>query len=257
MKIISLNVWGGILWEDLQAFLAKNAADTTLFCLQEMTSSRQSRVLDAMKMPGAPHISDLFERITALLPEFTGHFGLELKGIAATDVDYGSAVFVRKEAGPYAYAETFPYGAEEDRSQGAGQAFEFTSRIMQTVAFERERVAVHNYHGIWTGGGKGDNAARIQQSQAIDAAMRTYELPQLLCGDLNLWPDTESLAILTRGRRDLIKENGVTSTRSSYYLQENKFADYAIATPDLAVKRFAVLPDEVSDHLALEIEIGA
>ena len=32
---------------------------------------------------------------------------------------------------------------------------------------------------------------------------------------------------------------------------------YAIATPDLAVKRFAVLPDEVSDHLALEIEIGA
>ncbi len=35
-----------------------------------------------------------------------------------------------------------------------------------------------------------------------------------------------------------------------------KFADYVLVTPGVAVEAFAVLPDEVSDHLALRMDFA-
>ena len=55
--------------------------------------------------------------------------------------------------------------------------------------------------------------------------------------------------------RNLIKEYGITSTRTSFYEKENKFADHAFVSSDIEVVDFKVLPDEVSDHAALYLEI--
>lgn len=207
-----------------------------------------------MGMAGDPHISDLFEQLQIVLPNYVGYFGRELRNMSGSDIDYGSAVFVKTTSGEHTYSEFFPYGEEEDRT-GKQKMFEYTSRILQTVMFKKLPFAIHNYHGIWTGGGKGDVTARIEQSENINKVMANLPIPQLLCGDLNLWPNTRSLALLTEGRRDLIKESGITSTRSHHYTQENKFADYAIVTNDVKVTTFKVLPDVVSDHLALMLEL--
>ena len=58
------------------------------------------------------------------------------------------------------------------------------------------------------------------------------------------------------GLRNLVKEYGIISTRTSFYEKEGKMADYALVSPELNVLDFRVLPDEVSDHAALYLEVG-
>lgn len=58
------------------------------------------------------------------------------------------------------------------------------------------------------------------------------------------------------GMRNLIKEYGVTSTRTSHYTKDEKFADYAFITQGIKVKDFKVLPDEFSDHTPLSFVSG-
>jgi len=77
----------------------------------------------------------------------------------------------------------------------------------------------------------------------------------VLCGDFNLLPDTESLKRLEGiGLRNLIKEYGITSTRTSFYDKPAKFADYALVSEGIEVKDFKILPDEVSDHSPMYLE---
>jgi len=77
-------------------------------------------------------------------------------------------------------------------------------------------------------------------------------------GDFNLLPETESLRIIENGMENLVKDYNVQSTRTSLYTRHEisgKFADYIFLSPSIKVKDFKVLPDEVSDHTALFLEI--
>jgi len=58
------------------------------------------------------------------------------------------------------------------------------------------------------------------------------------------------------GLRNLIKEYSIKNTRTSHYSKEGKYADYALVSPEISVLDFRVLPDEVSDHAALYLEIA-
>jgi endonuclease/exonuclease/phosphatase family metal-dependent hydrolase len=78
----------------------------------------------------------------------------------------------------------------------------------------------------------------------------------ILLGDYNLNPETQSLAILTQGRRNLISEYSIATTRSALYTKPLPYADYAIVSPDIVIKSFAVPYTEASDHLPLVVEIG-
>jgi endonuclease/exonuclease/phosphatase family metal-dependent hydrolase len=57
------------------------------------------------------------------------------------------------------------------------------------------------------------------------------------------------------GCRDLIKEYGITSTRTSLYPKPNKFADYVFVSKGIEIVDFKILSDEISDHTPLELEI--
>ncbi|MGH7175090.1 MAG: endonuclease/exonuclease/phosphatase family protein, partial [Minisyncoccia bacterium] len=64
------------------------------------------------------------------------------------------------------------------------------------------------------------------------------------------------IVVLTEGMRNLIEEYKITSTRTSFYDETEKFADYAFVSPEAKVLDFKVLPEEVSDHAALYLEIS-
>ena len=251
MKILCLNLWGGRLFEDLTKFLHTQSQSVDVFCFQEVTSSPFHDEID-IEIAGRPRFSDVFEMVTALLPEFTGFYGKELEKIpGGTSMCWGSAVFVSKKHTVSRYEEIFTYGSLEDCSS-AIRAYEFRSRVLQTVILNSE-IVIHNIHGIWTPD-KGDNATRLQQSQNINAVMEQFSLPQVLCGDLNLDPSTNSLELLTRDRHDWVVETGVKTTRTKHVKHDDDFADYIITTPDLTVNHFEVLKDVVSDHLPLILE---
>jgi endonuclease/exonuclease/phosphatase family metal-dependent hydrolase len=54
--------------------------------------------------------------------------------------------------------------------------------------------------------------------------------------------------------KNLIRTYGVTSTRNHHFQYPDKYCDYILTDSEIKVKEFTVLPDEVSDHLALLLE---
>lgn len=67
----------------------------------------------------------------------------------------------------------------------------------------------------------------------------------------------DGVRILEGPMRNLVRESGAGTTRSSFTAPETKgrITDYAFTTPALKVKKFEVLPDEVSDHLPLLVDV--
>ncbi len=246
MQLISLNTWGGSAGrEKLLAFFTTHK-DVDIFCLQEVMSAPyrhlEGKVVGGVafsnnqRMPyGVQDISGLLDTHTAYFRPHQGdHYGL----LTLVKKDFVIAeegeLFVHKEKG---------YEPEGDMGLHA--------RNIQyaTIATEKGNRTVINFHGLWNGKGKGDSEDRLRQSDNIIQFLQKLQNPYVLCGDFNLLPDTESLQKLERfGLHNLIKENGITSTRTSFYTKPEKFADYTLVSDGIKVSTFRILPDEVSDH---------
>jgi endonuclease/exonuclease/phosphatase family metal-dependent hydrolase len=76
----------------------------------------------------------------------------------------------------------------------------------------------------------------------------------VVCGDLNLLPDSETFGVLAGlGLADLVGECG---TRTSRYRKPVRHASYLLVSDPGAVARFEILTKpEVSDHRALLLDI--
>lgn len=244
MKIISLNTWSAVLDGPLYDFL-RSYQETDVFCLQEVYKDALQK--EEHKHPRLTLEYELYERIEGILgATHTGYFHPAYKDY------YGQALFVHKEHRVLEAGDVFIYENESPEDRG------FHSRNLQYVVIEREAspLLIANVHGLWNGKGKSDTEDRLEQSRRIKSFLTTRSEPVVLMGDFNLSPDTESLRIAGEGLRDLIREYGITSTRTSHYEKENKFADYAFVSDELTVKDFKVLPEEVSDHAALYLEVA-
>lgn len=253
MKVITLNTWGGRAGkEKLLNFFEKYAVETDVFCLQEIWSAPYEH-LEGHAAGGRP-LENLeimtygLQEISATLSDFTplfrphhgDNYGLLILVKNSLTILEEEEVFVHREKG---------YKPEGDVGNHA--------RNVQYVSLETSHgpVLVLNFHGLWNGKGKGDSEDRITQSEKIISFLERQTEPVVFCGDFNLNPETKSLQMIENtGLRNLIKEHGITSTRTSLYTKEEKFADYVLIGPGIQVTNFEVLPDEVSDHAPLRIE---
>ncbi len=253
MKIISLNTWGGRAGkEKLLDFFAAHK-DVDVFCLQEIWSAPYEYLeghaagglninhSDIM-VYGMQEVSELLREHDAYFkPHYLDNYGLLMLVKKDLDLVAEGDVFVHKERG---------YTPEGDVG--------FHARNLQyaTIATSAGNRTILNFHGLWNGDGKGDSEDRLLQSDRIIQFIKTLSNPCVMCGDFNLLPNTDSLKKLEDfGLCNLIKEYGITSTRTSYYDKEHKFADYALISKEIHVKDFKVLPHEVSDHSPIYLEI--
>ncbi len=113
-----------------------------------------------------------------------------------------------------------------------------------------------NYHGIWSKDKKGTPATQAAARRIVEIASEV-DCPVVICGDFNLFPDTESMRILNNAFTSLIEQYQITRTRP----QSNELSgegrnvvDYLFVSKSLRVKTFAVPDVEVSDHLPLVAE---
>lgn len=254
MRIISLNTWGGRAGkEGLLTFFKKHADTTDIFCLQEIWSAPYEH-LEGVSAGGlALHNEQIMTKglqdISAALPHhkafFRPHHGDH----------YGLLMMVNENLSVVEEGELFVYKTKGYVTEGdVGNH----ARNIQYVTVETENgsMTVINFHGLWNGKGKTDSEDRIQQSKNILNFTNTLDTPFVLCGDFNLLPDTESIKLLeSAGLRNLIKEYRITSTRTSHYMKPEKFVDYIFISKGVTEKEFTVLPDEVSDHAPLLLEI--
>jgi len=255
MRIVSLNIWGGRAGKDKVLDFFDTYRDVDVFCLQEVWSAPYEE-LEGIMAGGKPLKHDEVmaygkQDITALLKDHVPYFHPQFRN------DYGLLTFVHKKHKVINDGEVFVHlhkGYEPDSLEEVGKH----ARNIQYVTLETENgpLTVVNFHGLWNGQGKDDSEDRITQSENIITFLKTLSTPVVLCGDFNLKPETRSLKRFEEyGLQNLIREHGITSTRTSYYTKPERFADYTFISPELNVIDFKILPDEVSDHAALYLDL--
>lgn len=246
MKLISLNTWGGRVGADkLNAFF-KAHQDTDIFCLQEIwNGGEQMSNRTGAGQSFRNSDTQLLKKIALALPGYQYFFRPQFMDF------YGLTFFVKKSLAVIAEGEQFVY---KERGFINPNELADHSRNLQYIKINTEfgeRVIIH-VHALWHPGGKSDNPERLEQSQNIINFLKTLKSPFVLCGDFNLSPETESVKILENfGLKNLITENNIKSTRTSFYTKPNKFADYTFVSSGIKVNDFKILPEEVSDHCAM------
>lgn len=262
LRIVSLNTWGGNVFEPLLQFVREQAETTDLFCLQEMLNAPVSVPL------ACGFHTDLFQQLVAALPEFTGQFDQIVAwdqpfpdGGSPIRVPFGLATFARR---------TLPilerraeWIIEHDDTLDAVPGFYRTARQLQLTRIRTasSSLLVANFHGMSRPGTKLDSTERLEQSRAIRRIMDQHSGPSVLMGDFNLLPETESIHILEHGRRNLVSEHQIATTRSRlnpYFgtPQEQPHANYVFATPDVQVASFSVPDVSISDHLPMLLTVS-
>lgn len=255
MIVISLNIWGGRAGkEKVLDFFKKYRDEADVFCLQEVW--RDAYKLHEGALAGGVPINHenimthALQEISAVLPDHVPYFRPSFLE------DYGLCTFVHKK---YEVIEEGDVFVHRERGFMPEGDVGFHGRNLQYVTIARGESALTflNFHGLWNGKGKGDSDDRLAQSDRITAFVESRDGPIALCGDFNLTPDTESLKKIGAGKlKNLIREYGITSTRTNLYTKPERYADYVFVSEGVEVKDFKVLPDEPSDHAPLCLEIS-
>ena len=233
MNIISLNIWNGRLYSDLEKFIGQQFEDTDVFCLQEIFRAHNTSVTE--------DFLDTPEKIEKVL------------GSNHSFISDNNGLMICSK------------NTYEIKDHGVIQVFkhgDFKKNLLWVLLNHDEiDYLVGTVHGIWSKEGRGDTPERIRQSEIIKTVYDKYESNKILTGDFNLLPNTKSIDILEDNMINLIKRYDISNTRTSLKKHSNfdkeaeNFADYIFVSPNIKVKSFNILPDVVSDHYPLRLEI--
>lgn len=266
MKIMCLNGWGGKLYETLLPYLEATKPD--ILCLQEVIHSPASDK-DWLTYRDGDHIlpqrANFFRDVCRALPDHNATFCPAAQGVLwdedrsipsqwglATFVDQSLPIigqmqgFVHKDYAPAGYGDH-----PRSRSAHGVRVYDYTvSRI----------VSVTHMHGLRDLNGKMDTPERREQARRLLAMSRQMAGPQdveIICGDFNVEPDSETLALLKEaGLTDLVTSRGFESTRTTQYKKPGRFADYMLVNREDVVMSFNVVhAPEVSDHCPLVLDL--
>lgn len=259
MKIIFLNIWGGKVYGPLMEFLRPTPADTDFFCFQEVFDSpEQNRTVS---WGGR---ADIFRSLCDALPDFTPHYSIamhDFDGDHATDfpLSHGIAIFARNNITIASHGD-FLIAGEQWHGPGTSKIF---PHKLQYLRFEKDGrpYTLAHLHGVAVPGDKRDTPERLAQSQKIVDFLASERRENILGGDFNLMPDSESIHMIERANmRNLIAECNIKDTRGAIahaqYHGSNRqhFADFAFVSPGVRVASFIVPKVEISDHLPLVLE---
>jgi|SRR3989344_732569 len=256
MKLISLNIWGGHEYEALRSFILDNK-DCDIFCFQEVYTFSKPLISRGTRL-------NIFEDIQTWLPLHQPFFfpiqdNIDEEGATSIPATFGQAFFIKKDIEVKEKGFIFTYRERNslinDDWAALGAGFQYVKLNTQNGP-----IAVLSIHGNSRPGDKLDTPERLAQSQKIQEFLNMVSGPKIICGDFNLMPETQSIKILEKDMRNLIKEFEIKDTRGEVNARKypgaelQKFSDYAFVSPDIKVISFQVPNIPVSDHLPLIIE---
>lgn len=266
MKIMCLNGWGGKLHEGLLAYL--ETTDPDILCLQEVVHSPASNKAWLTYRDGdhdLPQRANFFRDVCNTLPEHVAVFCPAAQGVLwdedqTVPSQWGLATFVHRAFPIIGQMQTFVHKAfspvgygEHPRSRSA--------HAVRVYDYQANRfVSITHMHGLRDQNGKMDTPEREAQARKLLDLSRNVSEPKdlaVICGDFNVEPDSETLAILAgAGMSELVTGNGFKGTRTSHYKKPGRYADYMLINCVEAVKSFDVIHNpEVSDHCPLVLEL--
>ncbi|WGX95857.1 endonuclease/exonuclease/phosphatase family protein [Nocardioides sp. L-11A] len=263
MRIVSVNAWGGARYDDLVAWLPTTGADVV--CLQEVTRTPGmegwTRFEDDARI--LPQRADLMSDVRTVLPAYDGWFTVSDSG-PVTDEEhrvhrqhFGIGMFAGPALVQVGARAAYVHGSYADHGDTWPHSGRPRAAQVARFADGGRFVTLGHLHGLRDDGGKGDTPARRAQAQRLVELVEGVREPGdlvVVCGDLNLLPDSETFAILAAvGLTDLV---GTADTRTSSYPKPVRHASYLLVSEPDAVRSFEVVAEpEVSDHRALLVEI--
>lgn len=266
MRIVSLNAWGGARYDELAAWLTGCRADVA--CLQEVThtagTTGWTRFEDGER--SLPQRASLFDDLRALLPGWHAFFAASDAGPVQDGLgrrhrqQFGLATFVAPHLAVLDSRSCFVHGAFVEHEEWA---IADRPRCAHAVQVREPAaggaVTVVGLHGLRDPAGKHDTPARRAQAERladfVDRVRDPHDLT-VVCGDLNLLPDSETFAVLAAiGLIDLV---GAADTRTAHYRKPVRHASYLLVSDPTAVAQFEIVADpEVSDHRPLVLDLAA
>jgi endonuclease/exonuclease/phosphatase family metal-dependent hydrolase len=264
VQIISLNAWGGTMYDPLADWLGTCEAD--VLCVQEVTRtpnlSGWTRFDDGER--SLPQRADLFDDISAALPCHRGRFGASDRGpVRGPDgsihrQDFGIALFVREDVPILGEDRAFVHGAFVDHDDWPVAE---RPRIAQAARLRDRQsgrtLAITHLHGLRDPAGKDDTPERRRQARLLVSLIAGTSKPEdlvVVCGDLNLLPGSETFRAL--GEIGLVDLVGTADTRTSLYNGPVRHANYMLVSEPETVKGFEVQKaPEISDHRPLVLDI--
>jgi endonuclease/exonuclease/phosphatase family metal-dependent hydrolase len=264
LRIVSLNTWGGALFDALATWLPTCEADVV--CLQEVTRTEGLRgwTTFADGERTLPQRSNLFADVAQLLPGYRGTFVASEAGpVTGEDgrrwrQDFGLATLVHARVPVVGIGSAFIHGSYTEHSDWPADG---RPRVAQGVRVLDRRsgttFTVVNLHGLRDGAGKEDTPARRAQADRIAELVTTLrgEGDEVVVGgDFNLLPGSETFDVLAElGLTDLV---GDADTRTSSYPKPVRHASYLLVSAPDEVQRFEIIAaPEVSDHRALVVDL--
>lgn len=254
MRLISLNIWGGTIFDDIVGFIKKESDQADIFCLQEVFYSQ----LPESELSEGRY--NIFQEIEKQLPSFVGYFspmqdGYDYKDRISNHISFGLAIFIRKGIQVESFEDFFIFGERNSMEGDNENTLPYNAQCVTIFGDKEKKVIVCNIHGIslWP---KTDTPERLKQSEIIMDFLKNKNPTKILCGDFNLFPETESLRILENGMKSLIKEFNIKNTRSIMHKLDEHVSDYVITSQDVIIQKFCLPNIAVSDHLPLVLDFS-
>jgi len=264
MRIVSLNAWGGAMFDELAAWIPGCGAD--VLCLQEVTRTPglggQTEFSDTART--LPQRANLFNDVRRLLPEHEAMFVASDAGpVTGADrrvhrQDFGLAVFVNDSVPIISHHSSFVHGSFADHSEWPiGDRPRIAQAVRVANEATQQTITIVHVHGLRDPAGKADSPARAAQAQRLAefvASTREADDLVVVCGDFNLLPDSNTFAVLGAiGLTDLVGER---DTRTTSYPKAVRHANYLLVSDVGAVVAFdAPATPEVSDHRPMVLDI--
>ena len=131
-------------------------------------------------------------------------------------------------------------------------------RCVQIVELDvnGKNLQILNLHGLYSRD-KQDSERAINQCKYVIEAAKRKNIPTIIAGDFNLFPNTKSIEILNKEFKNLINEYHIQSTRPDFNDgtdEGNNVVDYIFVNDKIKVNNFEIINTNISDHLPLILD---
>lgn len=244
MKVIQLNIWMGRMAQGLTRYVEKEQPD--IICMQEVFNGstevvRPDRMFDILRR--------LKESSGLEYEYFSPNYSVDVGGDTAP---YGNAILSRY---PFESAQTFQIERALIEHVTAA-TYQHNVSNLQVITFRHDETTwtIANHHGHHEIEPEGSEESVAAMQRVVDC-LRNRTGPLVLCGDLNIWPESPAMRVFDGWLDDIVLRSGATTTLARINVDRDVVCDHILVNDQVAVHSIRVDDVVVSDHYPLVAEL--